>query len=263
MNIFLREIKTDLKPFVFWCIGLVVLVFAGMAKFTGLREGGETVNAMMAAFPKPLQAMFGMAGINVAQLSGYYAVIVFYVMICISIYGISLGANAAGREAVDRTSEFLFTRPVSRSMVLAAKLLAGLVYLLGFSILSYALSAAAVSSFRLGHGIDGEIRLYGLAVTIVGLTFYVFAAMLVSLVRRTEKGFLYGNLIFVGTFILTMIYDMLDNGGALRLLIPMRFFTAPEILDGQLNPAFAALSAVLICLFTVVTFYSFNKKDFR
>ena len=29
--------------------------------------------------------------------------------------------------------------------------------------------------------------------------------MLVSLVRRTEKGFLYGNLIFVGTFILTMM----------------------------------------------------------
>ena len=60
-----------------------------------------------------------------------------------------------------------------------------------------------------------------------------------------------------------LLISMLDNGGALRLLIPMRFFTAPEILDGQLNPAFAALSAVLICLFTVVTFYSFNKKDFR
>ncbi len=35
MNILIKELKAGLKPFIFWNIGLFVMSFAGMAKYTG------------------------------------------------------------------------------------------------------------------------------------------------------------------------------------------------------------------------------------
>ncbi|MEA4823688.1 MAG: ABC transporter permease subunit [Clostridiaceae bacterium] len=263
MNIFKHELKANLKPFIFWTIGLFVLVFAGMTKYTGLKEGGEAVDQMLAAFPRILKAMLGMVDINVTKLSGYYAVLMYYALICIAIYAISLGANAVGGEAVDKTYEFLFTKPCSRSHVLGMKLCAGLVYLLSFGILSYVFSLSSIAALQLDVNISEVILSFNLSLVLVGVLFFFMSAMLVALIKHTEKGFLYGNLIFVAMFILGILYDMLENAEALRLFTPLRYFTSAEILDQKSNPTFIVLSFVLSIIFAVVTFLVFKKKDLQ
>jgi ABC-2 type transport system permease protein len=263
MNIFKRELKANLKPFIFWSIGLFVLVFAGMAKFTGLKEGGEAVDQMLAAFPRVIQALFGMVGVNMVKLPGYYAVIEYYALVCAAIYAISLGANAVGRESIDKTYEFIFTKPCSRSKVLSIKLIAGLVYLLGFCLLNYAFSVAAINSFKLEPDISKEIILFTITLVLIGLLFYSISAMLAALIKRTEKGYLYGNLIFVAMFLLGMLYDMLENAEALRYITPLRYFIPAEILSNELNLTFVIITLALTIVFTFTTFYAFNKKDLQ
>lgn len=263
MNLLKRELKANRKPFFFWCLGLLVLIFSGMAKFTGLREGGEAVAQMMAAFPRAVQAMLGMVDVDVTALPGYYAVLMYYALICISIYALSLGANAVGRESADKTYEFLFTKPMRRGKVLGIKLLAGFFCLLGFTFFSGLFSALSLRAFRLEGELSSEIELFTLTLLLVGLLFYLLSAMLTALSRQPEKGARRGTLLFVAFFVIGMVYDMLENAALLRFFTPLRFFPFGELLQGELNPGFAALSLLLSAAFGAAAFYAFTKKDLQ
>lgn len=263
MNILKRELKVNLKPFLFWSLGLFVLIFAGMAKFTGLREGGEAVAQMLAAFPRAVQAMFGMVGVDMTTLPGYYAVVMYYVMICMAVCGVSLGSAAVARETADKTYEFLFTKPVSRARILAIKLSAGLCCLAGFALLSAGISYLSIGAFHLEKGISGKIALFATAAFLVGLFFYFLAAMLAALQQRAEKGALMGNLIFTALFLLGMVYDLLEDAEELRWFIPLRYFTMPELLENHLQPVYTCLTIGLAALFAAIAFYGFMKKDLQ
>ena len=263
MNILKRELKAGRKAFIFWCIGLFVLVFASIIKFTGIEAGGAEVEDIVAQFPRPLQAMFGLVGVNISQIDGYYAAIVFYVMVCIAIYAISLGANAVGREAVDKTYEFVFTKPCSRSYILAMKLASGVVYLVAISLINYLFSVAALATLKLEKDISSEVLLFSVSEIIVGLVFFTMSAMIVSVIKRSEKGFLYGNICFLVAFIIGMLYDMLENAEFLRLFTPLRFFIPSEILNGTLNVGYVAFAIILCSGFTTISFINFEKKDLQ
>ena len=80
---------------------------------------GASLNQLLARFPRVVLAVLGISGVDVETPGGYYAVLAFYAVICASLYGASLGAGAVNREAVDKTYEFLFTRPRSRAAILS------------------------------------------------------------------------------------------------------------------------------------------------
>lgn len=263
MNILKHELKAGLKSFVFWVVGLFVLVFAGIIKFTGIDAGGIGINEIISQFPRPLQAMLGLVDVNISTLDGYYAIIVFYVMICISIYAISLGANAVGHEATDKTYEFVFTKPRSRTYILTMKLSAGGVFLGGFGLLNYIFSMSAVTLLKSGVNISREIQIASVTTLLIGFLFYTLSAWIVSLIKRSEKGFLYGNLCFVITFIISMIYEMLENAEILRVFTPLRYFTPAEILNGDLNSVYLCLTVILCVGFVMMTFINFKKKDLQ
>lgn len=263
MNIFKRELKAGIKPFIFWTIGLFVLVFAGMTKFSAVDVGGVSIEDLIASFPRIVQAMLGIVGINIETLGGYYSILIYFAMICIAIYGISLGANAVNREAVDKTYEFVFTKPKSRRYILLMKLKAGVIYLLIFSILCYVFSIAAVSTLNLSENINSEMLLFCVALFLIGLLFFCMSAFIAACVKRAEKGFMLGNLCFVGAFIMGIIYDMLENGGLLRVLSPLKYFAPAELLNGEINIGYLILTLSLCVLFMFGAFYKFNKKDLQ
>lgn len=123
MNILKRELKAGFKPFLFWTIGLFVLVFVGLTKSTGLSSGGEGIMDLVNAFPKVVLAIMGMVGIELDTFGGFYSVLAQFALILTSVYAVWLGNSAVGKESVDKTYEFIFTKPRSRSFILNRKLI--------------------------------------------------------------------------------------------------------------------------------------------
>lgn len=263
MKLFRRELKINVRPFLWWNLGMFVLLFAGLAKFTGLREGGEAVSQMMAAFPRPLQAMFGLVGVNIMALDGYYAVIMYYASLCAAIYGVWLGAGAVGRETAERTYEFLFTKPLRRSRILFDKLLAGALCLVCFCALTGLCSAAAVRTLQPGAEISGAIRCFTAAMLVTGFFFFFLSAMLSALAKRADRGAALGNMCLLTAFVLGMAYDMQENAEGLRYITPLRLFTPAELIGGELNGRFLAFAAAMCALFAAVTFWAFRQKDLQ
>jgi ABC-2 type transport system permease protein len=260
MNILKRELRAGLKAFIFWSIGLFLLCFVGIIKYQSYTASGSMME-LISAFPRIVLAVMGAVGVDIGTLSGYTALLFYYVLICAVIYAVHLGSSAVTRESIDKTYEFVFTKPCSRARVLAMKLAAAYVYLLLFCALNAVFALMAVAYLKTGEDIAGLVALLALSVFVIGFLFVALAAFFAAVANRPEKGTLYGNLAFLYAFILGVIYNMLEKPGLLRLIAPFNYFTPPELVDGRLDPLYAAIAAVLAAILLVGAFRAFDKKD--
>jgi len=261
MNIIRRELRAGLKPFLFWGIGLFVLVFAGIAKSTGLTAGGEGFTAFTESFPRVVLAVVGMVGVDISTFGGYYAVLAQYAVILTAVYAVYLGNNAVSRESVDKTYEFVFTKPRARSFILLRKLLSAGVYLAAFCTLDFLFSIAAIATLKLNEAMTAKIALFAIGAWLIGLVFFSMGAFFATVAKNTERGARYGNILILICFVLGVACDMMENGGALKFLSPFKYFTSRDLLEGRLDWPY-----VCICLFVAAAalfaaFRCFERRD--
>ncbi|NLY09041.1 MAG: ABC transporter permease subunit [Tissierellia bacterium] len=256
MNILIRELRVGVKPFVFWSIGLFFIVFAGMTKYTGF-TGEAGVNEIFNAFPKVVLAVFGMVDLDPTTLGGFYAILVYYGIIISIIYSISLGSNAVNRESIDKTYEFIFTKPRSRAYIYNVKMISATIYISLFCILNYVFSIASIQTLKIDNTISTEILYFTVAMWIVSMLFCTSAALFSSIFVKPEKGILISNLMFLMTFLIGMSYDIFEKASYLRFFAPLKYFLPSEILSGKVNLLF-----ILLCLTLTVVFYTTASKTF-
>lgn len=263
MNILKKELRTILKPFIFWTIGLFFLVFAGMTKYTGVENipGGINLNDLLDKFPRVILAVMGMANVDLNTIGGYYSILAYYALICAVIFSIYLGANAVSRESIDKTYEFIFTKPRRRSYILRTKLTAAWIYLTIFSIFNYIFSVSAVKALGFPEDISIEMLLFSLILFLTGSVFLALSAFISAAVKNAEKGSMYGNLCFMFAFIMAIIYDILEKGFVIKLFSPLKYFSTADLLDKKLDPVFTFICIVLTAVFLAGAFIKFNKKD--
>jgi len=265
MNILKRECKANLKVFLFWGLGLLLLEFTGMTKFTGIvaATGGADINQILDQFPKVILAVLGISGVDISTLAGYYTILAFYTLICGAIYAIHLGNNAVSREIVDKTYEFVFTKPCTKTHVLAMKVIAGWLALAGFTVMNLLFSYGAVVSLKFDGNIDKLMLLYTVVLFIFSSLFYALSIFLATIGKTPEKGALYSNLCFLFVFIMGVIYDMIDNGKIIKIFSPMKYFEAKDLIAGKIDFLFLLLCVVFISCLIYMGFKKFQKSDLK
>jgi ABC-2 type transport system permease protein len=260
MNLLKRELRTNWKAFFFWSIGMFVLCFAGVVKFESYTASGSMME-LLNSFPRIVLAVMGAVGVDMGSLNGYIALMFYYVLICACIYALHLGSFAVSRESVDKTYEFLFTKPRSRSHLLGIKVLAAYIYFAVFCLVSGAFVLLAVQTLGSGSGVEGEVMLCVLGVFFVGSMFLSLAACFSAYAMRPEKGAALGNLAFLAAFVLGVVYNLLEKPGLLRLVSPISYFPASELAEKTLSLPYSALALVLSGVFLALAFRRFDKKD--
>ena len=260
MNILKRELRAGLKPFLFWIIGMFVLCYVGIIKYESYTTSGSMME-LLNSFPRVVLAVMGAVGVDIGTLAGYTALLFYYVLVCAVIYAVHLGTSAITRESVDKTYEFVFVKPRSRSYVLRMKLAAAYVFLLLFCVLNGLFAMMAVNYLKSSESITAQIWFCTLTVFLIGALFIALSAFFASIAKRPEKGMLYGNLAFLYAFILGVVYNMLENPGILRLITPFNYFTAAELVAEKPDPLYTAITLVLTAGFLYGTVKAFEGKD--
>ncbi|MDD4311522.1 MAG: ABC transporter permease subunit [Eubacteriales bacterium] len=261
MNLFRKELKSGLKPFLFWTLGLFVFIIAGILKSSAAMADGQFMTELINKFPRIVVVAMGMANIDISQFAGFYAVLMQYVFVLAAVYAAYLGSNAVSRESVDKTYEFLFTKPRSRSYILARKLLAALVYFTLYACLNLLFSVLAVRQLALDVDYLWLYLRFSVAMWAVGLVFFSIAAMFAASMRVSERGARAGNLTVLATYALAVVYDLFEKPGAIRLLTPFRYFLNTEVLDSVVQPLYLVLCVALAIAFLLIAFIRFEKRD--
>lgn len=262
MNILKKELQQGVKPFILWTLGIAFLVIGGMMKFYGVsRAESGGLSDMLAQIPKPVLAMFGMAEANIETFGGFYSVLQFYAVIAICCYAIHLGTSSVLRESIDKTYEFLFTKPCGRMVILTMKLLAGLIWLTALCVINGAFSYLAPRLYGIENTIPEKMMLFIVTFYLVALFFFAMSVMLSVLITKSEYAIQASYVVLLISYSLSVVFDMDTRFEFLRFAIPLKYFRASELLVGRVHMGYLTAMLIMMMVFIVISGIGFQRKD--
>lgn len=262
MNIYLREMRANLKALLIWCIGILFMIGGGLGKYAAMDEADKSVYQIMAGMPKPILALFGMVGLDISTASGFYAVIHVILLIMGTIYSAMLGAGIISKEERDKTSEFLFVKPASRVKIITAKILAALTNVLLFNVACLVFSIAVGVKVSQEEGFIRDIVALSLALLLVQILFLFIGTCMASITRKPAASANAATTVVMVTYLVSVSIDLSDKLEILKYFTPYKYFEARSIIHGgSPEPLFLHLSSALIIIFLAGTYLFFPKRD--
>lgn len=263
MNILLQECRMNRKSLIFWLLGIFFLTFAGITKYSGFsgEEGQEAIVKIMDQFPNILLAVLGISEVDFTNLPGFYAVIHFYILLCGSIYSIQLGTSCVTREYQDKTYEFLFSKPRGKGYILFMKSLGSMFFIFLFCLFYLLISILAVLTLEGKVSILPLIFLSSGTLFLVSVYFFAFSSILAAFAKSYQKASVYGSLLFLGSFIMNVVFRTLENPGIMKYISPFNFFEGYELLEEKIQVGVVIFILIGIVCFLFLSIKRFQKAD--
>ncbi|MFS8118865.1 MAG: ABC transporter permease subunit [Microcoleus sp.] len=264
MNIFLKELGSYKKGLFFWSLGMITLVASGMAKYATYKAaGGQSITELLAQLPNSIQLIFGLSGFDLSQPSGFYGVLFIYLALMATVHAVLLGTDIIAKEERDRTTEFLFVKPISRVRVITEKLYAGLCNILLLNIITTISSIYFVNYFGKTNSLNGEIILLMTALLILQLLFFFAGTAIAAVSKKPKSSASIATAVLLFTFILSFVININQSLDSLKYLTPFRYFDAKTIMANvALDPLYVAISLVVIGILIVTTYKTYKSRDF-
>ena len=95
------------------------------------------ISVLMDSMPKMVLAVFGFSTFDLNKATGFYGIIFQYIVLMGGCFAAHIGFNTLVKEERDNTTEFLMVKPISRRRILLEKLLANIVEILIFTVVSF------------------------------------------------------------------------------------------------------------------------------
>lgn len=204
MNIWLHELRTRRLSLIIWSIVMVIFMLLCMAKYqTVTASGGEMIKTMFATFPKTIQAVFGMNGLDLTTVGGYFGVCFLFVVVILAIHAGLTGAGVLAEDERDHMAEFLYVKPRSRAAIITAKLLAGVTSLIIVWLATVIGSLIAITRFASMTNFTHDFWLLMAAAGIIQLVFFSFGAATAAFSRRQGS---YGKAVAIAVFVSYFLY---------------------------------------------------------
>ena len=178
----------------------------------------------------------------------------------VSSHAALLGADILSKEEKDKTSEFLFVKPIKRSKIITSKLLVSILFLLILNIVTFVSSVLFCSQYE-----DISSTLFTLSIGLFFLQLiFLSIGMLISVVIKNSK---LSKATSISTGILLLLYvtskfiDMSDKLNFLKYLNPFKYFDTQELVYNGIDYIYIILSFIIITVFISLTYILYNKKD--
>jgi ABC-2 type transport system permease protein len=238
------------------------LLWASMIKYATLKTSGQSIVDLMNQFPHSIQAIFGMTGFDLTKMSGYYGVMFMYIALMATVHAVILGADIISKEERDRTSEFLFVKPISRVKVITSKIAAGLFNLIIFNLVTWGSSLYFVNYFSRGNSMGNNIAILMAGLFFLQLIFYFIGTVAAAIIKRPKVSSSVATSILLLTFILTIFININEKLDYLKYLTPFKYFDAKNLMaSGHFDPVYVSISSILIVVMIAVTYWAYDKRD--
>jgi ABC-2 type transport system permease protein len=261
MNIFLREIKANLKSLAIWCVIITLLIMIAVGKFAGF-AGNPEMLAMLDAMPPAVLDAMNMRAFNMTTLSGFYGVMFLYFGLMGAIAAAMWGSDIISKEERDKTVEFSLVLPVSRSRVVTAKALAALVNCVAFVLFTWGVSLLAVRSYNPDQAFFDFLALEMQAMLAIELIFLAVGLLLGCAMQKYKRSASTAVAIILVAYFVSMISSMQESLDFLKYFTPFRYFEAGELFrSGQMEGTYLLISAVIIVVSIAAAYWTYNKRD--
>jgi ABC-2 type transport system permease protein len=261
VNIFFRELKANIKSLLIWSVIIALFIMAVTAKFSAF-VGDPSMLKMLDSLPKAMLDVFNLRAFNLTTLTGFYGLIFIYFSLMGAIAAAMWGSDLISKEERDKTVEFSLVLPVTRSAVVTAKALAGLVYCIAFMLITWGVSLVAIRSFNPDPAFYSFLALEMQALLVIELIFLAIGLLLGCAMKQYKRSGSTAVAIILITYFLYVLASMQSSLDFLKFFTPFKYFDASQLLQtGYMDNSFLLLSAVIIVISLIGAYWIYNKRD--
>jgi len=262
MNVYLFELKLQIKSFLIWTIAIISIVFLFMVGIYPIFFGSmDEVQVMLNNFPEAFKAAFGVGLTDFFSYSGFFSFTFSYIALAGAIMASAHAIMTFAREKRLLCTEFIFTKPKSRESIFTAKLLSSLTVLAATNVL-FIISVIVcyfMSSQRNMEISELILASSGLFFTqlvflSLGMFFAVFAKKIRSISGiATAIG-------FTG-FILSALEGILEEE-KIRFVAPLKYFEPTKVFsDGKFELKYVLTACVVVAICVGASYIRYCKRD--
>jgi ABC-2 type transport system permease protein len=262
INIFRHEFKMHLRSVITWSVAVAVLILVFVSLFSSFAEQAELMNEMMANFPEQLLTAFGLNGVDLSTVLGFFSFVFLFVQICLAIQAANYGFSLVSIEEREWTADFLLAKPVKRTRILTSKLLAALSGLTITNIVVWISSFSFINLFKGDKTYEtGTLLLLLLSIVIFQLFFLSVGLVISLLVKRIGSVTSYSMALAFGMYVLSVFGDMLGRS-VLEKITPFKHFEPNYIIQhGTYDLPLVLLSALVIVIALMGSYALYTRRD--
>jgi ABC-2 type transport system permease protein len=261
VNIFVHELKANLKSLLIWGVIALLLIAMAVTKFSAFAGDPELLGILDSMPPALLEAL-NMQAFNLTTLSGFYGVMFIYFGLMAAIAAAMWGSGIISKEERDKTVEFSLVLPVTRSRVVTAKALAALVNCVAFVLITWGGSLVAVRSFNPDQAFYSFLALEMRAIFMIELIFLAIGLLLGCAMKQYKLSGSIAVAIILVAYFVSIASVMQENLDFLKYFTPFRYYDAGELFrTGTMSGTYLLLSGLIIIVCVVGAYLAYGRRD--
>ncbi len=261
MNIFVRELKANLKSLIIWSVIIALLIVIACSKFTAYAGNPEMLK-ILDAFPPAVLDAFSMRGFDLTTVTGFYGIMFVYFALMGAIAAAMWGSDMISKEERDKTVEFSLVLPVSRTRVVTAKALAALVDCLLLVLVSWGVSLLAVKQFNPNQAFYSYLTLQMQAMFIIEVVFLAVGLLLGCGMKQYKLSASTAVGIILVTYFLSVITGLQKSLDWLRWFTPFKWFDSLALLNtGHMDLSYLLVSLGVIVVCVASAYLAYTRRD--
>jgi len=261
MNIFIRELKANLRSLIIWGGIVILFVSIGIAKFSAY-EGNPELLEILDSLPPGLLEAFNISAFNLTTITGFFGVMFNYFALLLSISAAMWGSDIISKEERDKTVEFSLTLPITRSRLVTAKTLAAIVNCIGLLLITWGTSLVNAAKYQPEGEFYDFLTLSMLALFIMQMIFLAVGIFLGSAMKHYKRASSVAVSLLLGTFFLSILSGLSEDLEFLKYFTPFKYFNPATLLhESHIEIVFVWISAGIIAVCMVGAYVSYSKRD--
>ena len=259
-NIFLHEFKMSIKSVITWSVSIALLLFVFTSMFSTMAKDAELLNEMMSQFPEELLIAFGMTGLDLSTILGFFSFVFFFCQLLLAIQASNYGFSILSVEERDLTADFLLAKPVGRTKILTSKLLSAISGLTITNIVVWIDSFVFINMFKDGRTYETKpLLLLLLSIVIFQLVFLSLGMLISLLVKRVRSVTPFSMALAFGMYILSAFSGLLGDA-KLELITPFKHFEPNYIISNAAYDLPLVMISVAFIVLSIAGSYVLYKK---
>ncbi|MFJ7736326.1 ABC transporter permease subunit [Lysinibacillus sp. NPDC097287] len=261
MNIFVHELKAYRKSTFVWTFSLIAIVVLFMSMFPSISKEIVEFTKLLEGFPEPVRKALGLEIESIGSILGYYSYMFVYLTLCGAIQAMHIGTSIVSKEVRDKTADFLLTKPVSRTTILTAKLVAALTALVMTNVVFLICASIMVTQVSTESFSVKSFWMISMTLFFTQLIF-LSLGIVVSFVFPKIKSVLTVSLGTVFTFFIIGLLVSTTGDDVKRYLTPFKYFNPAYIIgNSSYEISFMLTGIGIIVISLVASYIMYTKKD--
>jgi ABC-2 type transport system permease protein len=259
------ELKQRKNAILWWSIGSVLLTVMILALYPSIRDQARDFNQVINQLPEGLRNLkTGSAGsVDVANPVEFLNSQLFYATLPILwiILAITRGNSALGSEENTKTIELLLSRPLSRSTLIFAKVIAIIAEFLIVTGITLVAILALAPVFDISVG-AWQLSLATLFTALFSLSFGIFVLACHAFGGRLKRlAVPLSILLSFGGYVITSLSGLTDWLKNPAKVVPYHYFEPERLLEEKSTPGlYVYLLTIALALFLAI-YIRFTKRD--